>query len=168
MKPTQDMAERFLAQPHIAVVGVSAGRESPANHIFRKLAKAGRTVYPVNPHLSEFDGERCFPDVESIDAPVEGVIIVTRPEITDRVAESCIRRGVPHVWMHSMLGTNVKVGRSITNKTTSVSEDAVRRLQEAGAEVIAGSCPMQWMEPVDFAHRCIRGFARAAGNLAVS
>ncbi len=165
MEPMNERIERFLSQSNIAVVGVSKTRETPANAIFRKLVAAGRTPVPVSPHLDSFEGARCYRSISAIDEAVNAAILVTRPEITEAVVAECIERGVGYVWMHAALGTDVRLGKGIDAASTSVSAAAVARCREAGITVIPGSCPMQFIEPVDLPHRCIRGFARAVGNL---
>jgi hypothetical protein len=71
----------FLAQKRIAVAGVSRDNSHhPAgNLIYRRLKETGHDVFPVNPHLQTFEGDRCYPDVPSIPGGVDGVVIITRP-----------------------------------------------------------------------------------------
>ena len=58
----------FLAQKRIAVAGVSRNNSHhPAgNLIYRRLKKTGHDVFPVNPHMQTFEGDRCYPDLQSI------------------------------------------------------------------------------------------------------
>src|SRR5215510_5650558 len=100
MKP-----EEFLAQKRIAVAGVSrrTGADVAANRIYRRLKHTGHDVFAVNPNMSMFDGDRCYPDVRSIP---DGVVIVTRPETTEEVVRQCEGAGVRTVWMHRSLGSD--------------------------------------------------------------
>ena len=68
----------FLAQKRIAVAGVSRdNRHHPAgNLIYRRLKKTGHDVFPVNPHMQTFEGDRCYPDLKSIPGGVDGVVIM--------------------------------------------------------------------------------------------
>src|SRR5262245_19807267 len=92
----------FLAQKRIAVAGVSRNNSQhpTGNLIFRRLKKTGHDVFPVNPHMQTFEGDRCYPDVQSIPGGVDGVVIITRPTVTERVVRDCGAAGVRRVWMH--------------------------------------------------------------------
>ena len=84
----------FLAQKRIAVAGVSRdhSRHPVGNLIYDRLKKSGHDVFPVNPHMQTFAGSRCYPDLQSIPGGVDGVVIITRPESTDRIVRSRQRR----------------------------------------------------------------------------
>jgi len=146
----------FLAQKRIAVAGVSRdNRHHPAgNLIYRRLKKTGHDVFAVNPHMTTFDGDRCYSDLRSIPGGVDAVVIVTRPEITAQIVRECADAGVRHVWMH----------RSAA-KSSSVSPEAVQYCQEHDMHVIAGACPMMYGEGVDFGHLCLRWILRFTGGL---
>jgi predicted CoA-binding protein len=144
--------DSFLAQQRIAVAGVSRTKEDAANAIFRKLRDNGYDVFPVNPKTETFEDVPCYPNVQSIPDGVDGVVIVTRPEVTDAVVRDCAEAGVPRVWMHRSFGDG------------SVSEMAVQYCQEHGIEVIDGACPMMYCNP-DFGHRCMKWILGMMGGL---
>ena len=159
MSATESMIADFLAHRNIAVVGVSHDKAAVANAVFKKLKGAGYHVLPVNPHLDAFEGERCFASLGAIEEPVDGVFAVT-----DSVVDECIALGIKRVWMHNMLGTRVRVGKGMTERTTSASDAAVRKARAAGLTVIPGDCPMQHVPPVDGFHRCVHWLAGKLGN----
>jgi len=146
----------FLAQKRIAVAGVSRNNSHhpTGNLIYHRLKRAGHDVFPVNPHIQAFEGDRCYPDVKSIPGGVDGVVIVTRPEITERIVRDCNDAGVRRVWMHQSLG-----------KGTSVSPKAVEYCRQLDIGVIAGACPMMFGPGVDFGHTCMRWILRLTGGL---
>jgi predicted CoA-binding protein len=164
MSGTEEMIADFLGQRNIAVVGVSHGKSSVANAIFQRLKKAGYHVFPVNPNMDAFEGERCYPSLRRIEETVDGVMIVTRPAVTETVVEECIELGIKRVWMHNMLGTRVRWGKGLSRRTTSSSESAVEKARARGMTVIPGDCPMQHIAPVDGWHRCIHWVAGKLGN----
>lgn len=145
----------FLAQKRIAVVGVSSNKPGAASLIYHKLKEAGYQVFAVNPNASTFEGDACYPDVKSIPRPVDGVVIVTRPALTEAVVRQCADAGVPRVWMHQSLGSGA----------TSVSEEATKFCRDHSITVIAGACPMMFCQPVDFGHKCMRWMLRLTGGL---
>lgn len=137
----------FLAQKRIAVAGVSRdSRGHPAgNLIYRRLKDTGHDVYAVNPNMGTFEGDRCYPDLKSIPGGVDGVVIITRPEITERIVRDCDAAGVHRVWMHESL-----------TKGSSISPEAVDYCRSHGIDVIGGGCPMMFGDGVDFGHTCMR------------
>src|SRR5215470_3173065 len=92
----------FLAQKRIAVAGVSRNNSHhpAANLIYRRLKKTGHEVFAVNPHMQTFEGDRCYPDLRSIPGSVDGVVIVTRPKVTEKIVHDCSEGGIGRVWMH--------------------------------------------------------------------
>jgi len=146
----------FLNQKRIAVAGVSRdNRQHPTgNLIYRRLKKTGHDVFPVNPHMQTFEGDRCYPDLQSIPGGVDGVVIITRPETTKRIVRECSDAKVPRVWMHQSIG-----------KGTSVSPEAVEYCRDHDISVIAGACPMMYGDGVDVGHACMRWFMKLTGGL---
>jgi uncharacterized protein len=146
----------FLAQKRIAVAGVSrADSHHPAaNLIYHRLKKTGHDVFPVNPHMQTFDGDRCYPDLQSIPGGVDEVVIVTRPEITGRIVHDSTNAGVRRVWMHQSMANG-----------SSVSSEAVEYCRNHDISVIAGACPMMYGEGVDLGHACMRWFLKLTGGL---
>ena len=146
----------FLAQKRIAVVGVSRDNtHHPAgNLIYRRLKKGGHEVFPVNPHMQTFEGDRCYPNVQSIPGGIDGVVIITRPETTERIVRDCGAAGVRRVWMHQSV-----------RKGSSVSSNAVDYCRQHDISVIAGACPMMYGQGVDFGHACMRWILGLTGGL---
>ena len=146
----------FLAQKRIAIAGVSRDNSHhPAgNLIYRRLKAAGHDVFPVNPHMQMFEGDRCYPTLQSIPGGVDGVVIITRPEVTERIVHDCNDAGVRRVWMHQSFG-----------KGSSVSPEAVKYCDQHDISVIAGACPMMYGEGADFGHRCMRWILNFTGGL---
>ena len=146
----------FLAQKRIAVAGVSRdkGHHPVGNLIYNRLKKSGHDVFPVNPHMQTFEGDRCYPDLQSIPGGVDGVVIVTRPEVTERIVHQCNDAGVRRVWMHQSIG-----------KGSSVSPVAVEYCRQRDISVIAGACPMMYGAGVDPGHLCMRWLLKLTGGL---
>jgi uncharacterized protein len=157
------LAQDFLAQKKIAVVGVSDKRDTGCNLGYHKFKDAGYTVYAVNPHQTTFDGGPCYPDLTSIPEKPDAVFILANPKVTDQIVQECVDLGVKHVWMHCMMGT--KPGSAAA--MTSVSQDAVQKCRDNGIAVIPGSCPNQFLKP-DFGHAMMRVMFRTVGFLRVS
>ena len=158
MTPTtlEPKVDDFLAQKRIAVAGVSRDHsQHPAgNLIYRRLKSTGHDVFPANPHMQSFEGDRCYPDLRSIPGGVDGVVIITRPETTERIVRDCSDAGVRRVWMHESMA-----------KGSSVSPEAVACCRQHDISVIAGACPMMFGPGVDFGHTCMRWMMKLTGGL---
>jgi predicted CoA-binding protein len=152
----EDRIHDFLAQKRIAVAGVSRDNSHhPAGHlIYRRLKANGHDVFPVNPNMQSFEGDRCYHDLGSIPGGVDGVVIITRPDVTAQIVRDCSAAGVRRVWMHQSMA-----------KGSSVSREAVEYCEQKGISVIAGACPMMFGDGVDFGHRCMRWMLKLTGGL---
>jgi len=163
MSKIDTLVGEFLDQKKIAVVGVSDRRETGCNSNYRNFKAAGYTVYPVNPHIQEFDGDRSYPDLASLPEKPDGVFILANPRVTEGVVRQCADLGIRYVWMHCIFGTKSGIGASMT----SVSPAAVRMCAENGIRLIPGSCPNQFLKP-DFGHATMRRLWRFLGFLRVA
>ena len=146
----------FLAQKRIAVAGVSRNRSDHpvGNLIYERLKTTGHDVFAVNPHMQTFEGDRCYPELQSIPGGVDAVVIITRPEITDKIVHDCRDAGVRRVWMHQSVG-----------KGSSVSPEAIEYCRQHDISVIAGACPMMYGPGADVGHTCMRWFLKLTGGL---
>jgi len=151
-----EKVQDFLAQKRIAVAGVSrnGGSHPAGNLIFQRLKKTGHEVFAVNPNMQTFEGERCYPNLQSIPGGVDGVVIITRPETTDRIVRDCKDAGVPRVWMHRSMAAG-----------SSVSPDAVTYCLAHDISVIAGGCPMMYGANVDLGHAAMRWMLKVTGGM---
>jgi len=162
MSKIDELAEEFLAQKNIAVAGVSRKSGSTANLIYKRLKETGHTVFPINPNTDVFDEVRCYPDVKSIPEKIDGVVIVTKSSTTEKIVKDCAETGINRVWMHNALGN-----RGSNKSGSSISNQAVQMCRDNNISVIPGGCPMMFCKPVDFGHKCMRGFARLTGGFKI-
>jgi len=152
MAKIDTLVQAFLAQKKIAVVGVSDKRDTGCNLAYTKFKDAGYQVFAVNPHITSFKGEPCYPDLKSIPEKPDAVFLLTNPAVTDQIVKQCVELGIKHVWMHCMMGTKPGLAAGMT----SVSPEAVKMCRENGISVIPGACPNQFLKP-DVGHGMMRG-----------
>ena len=139
--------ENFLAQKRIAMVGVSRNVASDSGRLFEELCRRGYDVVPVNPNMAEVHGRRCFGRVQDIQPPVEAVLVMTSPEVTEAVVKDCAQARVRWVWMYRGIGKG------------SVSTKALAFCHEQGMQVIPGECPFMFLPDTTGVHR-VHGFMR--------
>ena len=155
MTNLNEATKTFLSQTRIAVAGVSRTKENAANLIYRKLRSEGYQVFAINPNATMVEGDTCYPNLKSIPVKPEGVVIVTKPDVTDEIVKECASLGITSVWMH----------KGIDSKTASVSEPAILFCKEHGISVIPGGCPMMFINHADFGHRLMRWMQTMSGSL---
>lgn len=163
MATIDGMVRDFLVQKKIAVVGVSDKRDTGCNLSYKKFKENGYQVYAVNPRISKYEGDACYPDLKSIPEKVDAVFILANPSVTEKIVSQCVELGIKHVWMHCMMGTKPGLAAGMT----SVSQNAVEICKANGIAVIPGSCPNQFLQP-DFGHGMMRGLWNILGFMKVS
>lgn len=150
--PYQAHVEAFLACQHIAVVGYSRHPQSVANAIYQKLADHGYAVYAVNPQPEQVPAVPCYASLADLPVQVEAVMICTPPEASLQVVQDAEALGIQHLWVHRSLGDG------------SYQPTLTAYAAEHGLSLIAGGCPMMFVEP-DIFHRCLRWWVDRQGKL---
>ena len=103
-KVALEIIDDFLAQKRIAMVGLSRQPKDFSVMLFEELCRRGYDVVPVNPGASEVMGRPCFARVQDIQPPVDGVLLMTSPAVTEVAVEDCAEAGIRRVWMYSAGG----------------------------------------------------------------
>jgi len=99
MEKIENLIQGFLSQKRIAILGVSDKRETGCNFNYKKFKENGYKVYPVNPHISSFNGETCYPDLKSIPEKSEAVFMLTSPAVTEQIVRECFDLRIKYVWI---------------------------------------------------------------------
>jgi predicted CoA-binding protein len=145
MQPIKEAASEFLANKRVAVTGVSrTPKTHGSNNVYRRLRERGYDVFAVNPNTQEVEGDRSYPDLQSISGGVEAVVIGTRPEIAEDTMHESAELGIKHVWMHRGPG-----GGSVSNAATEYG-------RQHGITVIDGGCPLMFEPTADLGHKIMR------------
>lgn len=155
MSSMQEATKDFLALKRIAVVGVSRSQNGAANLIYRKLRSDGYKVFAVNPKATTLEGDTSYPNLKAIPEKPDGVVIVTKAEVTEQVVQECADLGISSVWMHNGMHA---LG-------SSVSAKALAFCREHGITAIAGGCPMMYFSDADLGHKFMRWFQDFTGSL---
>jgi predicted CoA-binding protein len=146
------VANDFLAQRRIALVGVSRDPRDMSRRLFAELRGRGYDVVPVHPTLDAVDGAPCARRLQDVSPPVDGALLMTAPAVTDRVVRDCVEARVPRVWMHRGAGQG------------AVSAAAVAYCRDHGVAVVAGACPFMFLPRAGFVHRTHGFISRLLGQ----
>jgi predicted CoA-binding protein len=88
--------------------------------IYRDIKKSGYKAYCVNPKIEEVDGERIYPDLQSLPEKGAVLVLVARPEIAAQFVEQAFSvGGYKEIWF----------------QPGSYDETAAAKAQNAGIEV---------------------------------
>ena len=136
-----NLIQDFLRQKRFAMVGVSRAPEEFSRALFREFRQRGYDAVPVNPEAREIDGQPCFARLEDVEPPVDSVLLVTSPPVTDTLVRECAAAGVKRVWMHRGGGQG------------AVSDSAVKFCEANGIAVIPGECPFMFLAGSSWFHR---------------
>ena len=82
-----------------AVVGASTNEEKYGYKVFKDLLDAGYKVVSINPNENEILGEKVYPTLSEVKQPIDWVIFVTPPSVTEKVLEEVNTLGIKNVWM---------------------------------------------------------------------
>ena len=116
---------RILAQCRtIAVVGLSANWYRPSNFAAKYMQDNGYRVIPVNPAYQEVLGQRCFPNLAAIGAPVDMVDCFRKPADIPPIAREAVAIRAKVLWMQ--LGIR--------------NEEAARIALDGGLDVVMDRC----------------------------
>ena len=118
----QDQIKKFLAGKRFAVVGASQDRSKYGNKVLRAYMQNDLDVVPVNPKADEVEGLAAASDLTQVPGTVDGVSIVTPPNVTEQVVTQALALGIKNIWM----------------QPGAESPAAIELAEQAGANVIAG------------------------------
>ncbi|HUV03160.1 MAG TPA: CoA-binding protein [Desulfobacteria bacterium] len=92
--------KNFLRKENVfAVVGVSENPAKYGHQVYKDLKEAGYVVYPVNPHIDDVLGDRCYPSLSDLPEKPDVVDTVVPPAVTEELVKECKELGIDKVWM---------------------------------------------------------------------
>mgnify|MGYP001346962611 FL=1 len=111
----------------IAMVGASPDKTKFSYGVLRVLHETGYDMIPINPRpgLEEIRGMRVYPDLASIDRPVDMVEVFRKSEDLYGIAEQAIAIGAKVLW--GQIGV--------------INHEAARLAEDAGLKVVMNRCP---------------------------
>ncbi len=108
----------------IAVVGHSDKPERTSYRIAQFLRTVGYKIYPVNPRVSEINGQRSYASLKDVPEPVDIVNVFRRSEYLPAIVDEAIAIHAKTVW--AQLGVS--------------DEQSARKALHAGLNVVMHAC----------------------------
>jgi predicted CoA-binding protein len=140
--------DAFLAEPAIAVVGVSRSGKGFGNVAARELRRKGYRIYPINPRADLVDGERCYRSLTELPEPAGAVLVVVPPEQALGVVREAARAGIRRVWLQQGAESPV----------------VILACTELGLDAVAGECILMFAKPTGL-HKVHRWVSQLVGKL---
>ena len=111
----------------IAMVGASPDKTKFSYGVLRVLHETGYDMIPINPRpgLEDIRGMRVYPDLASIDRPVDMVEVFRKSEDLYGIAEQAIAIGAKVLW--GQIGV--------------INHEAALLAEDAGLKVVMDRCP---------------------------
>ena len=94
----QQMKEMLTTAKTIAVLGHSDKPYRTRYQIAKYLTMVGYRVIPVKPTLTEIDGDKCFPDLASIEEKIDIVNVFRRSEYLHDIMQESFDLGLKNIW----------------------------------------------------------------------
>lgn len=131
---TRAAVDAFLAEPALAIVGVSRSGKKFGNYASKTLREKGYRVYPLHPSAKTIDGVECYRRFDELPEEVGAVLVVVPPIQAVSVVREAAAAGVHRVWLQQ--GAD--------------SPDVVTLCAELGVDVVAGECILMFARPKGF------------------
>lgn len=97
--PFRELIDTILRQRNFAVVGASRDPQKYGSLVYRKLKEAGYRVFAVNPNADRIDGDPAYPLLDTLPEPIDCIVTVVPPEVTEEVVHQASHLNIPYVWM---------------------------------------------------------------------
>ena len=149
MRATKQSVENFFAQKTFALVGVSRNERKFGSAIFKELTKKGYKIFPINPKMTEINGEKCYFSINDLPEKPGGVIICVKKDETIKIVKEAVQLGIKNIWMQQ----------------GSETAEAINYCKENNVNFVHKECVMMFASPVDSIHKFHRGLKKLFGAL---
>jgi len=130
------MKEEIFSPKSIAVVGASINPRRIGSVMMQNLVNDGYEgqIYPVNPKYQEILGRKSYPDVLSIEEPVDQACIAIPAEAVEKVVDQCIEKKVKSIVI-------ISAGFKETGKEGENLEKRIAgKIRKAGIRLLGPNC----------------------------
>ncbi|HEY3250289.1 MAG TPA: CoA-binding protein [Ignavibacteria bacterium] len=136
MKKLISNIEEFVKLKSFALIGVSARKKKFGNEIMKQMLKRGFKVYPIHRNAMVIDGERCYPDIDSLPEKPEGIILCIHPAETEKAVKDIAYAGIKYIWMQQ----------------GAESKTAIEYCTAHDIKVVSKQCMLMFLNNLGFPH----------------
>ena len=96
---TDEEIKQVLSLKKIAVIGMSKHSTKAAHFVPKYLSEQGVEIIPINPSAIEILGQKSYPDISSLDHPVDVVDIFRPSEDVLPFVKDAIKKKPKVIWL---------------------------------------------------------------------
>ncbi|MHA1357247.1 MAG: acetate--CoA ligase family protein [Candidatus Helarchaeota archaeon] len=89
--------QEIINAKSIAVIGASGNPNKLGYHIVRNLVAQGKTIYPINPNITEVLNLKTYPSIQKVPDPISVAVIIVAPKVILKVVEDCGLKGIKYL-----------------------------------------------------------------------
>ncbi len=120
----EQITELLKTAKTIAVVGLTDSPLRPSFGVTQYMRSQGYRIIPVNPNISEWEGEKAYPTLLDVPEKIDIVNVFRRPDAVPEVVEQSIQIKAPAIWLQEGV----------------IHEEAAERARQAGIFVVMDLC----------------------------
>ena len=124
--PTEEIRQILNISKSIAVVGISNREYRASRYVSEYMKKSGYKIYPVNPLIAEWDGQKVYDSVLDIPDKIDIVNVFRRSNDVLPLAREVARSTANVMWLQQGV----------------VNADAADIVYKVGIKVVMDSCIM--------------------------
>ena len=121
---TDEEIKDIFALKKIAVIGMSRHPIKAAHFVPKYLSEQGFDITPVNPTTNEILGKKCYPDISSVQDPIDIVDIFRPSEQVLPIVQNAIKKKPKVIWLQEGIH----------------NEEAENLAREHGIDVVFNRC----------------------------
>jgi predicted CoA-binding protein len=84
----------------VAIIGASSDRNKFGNKAVRAFAARGFTVFPINPHETEIEGQKAYRSVLDVPGTIDMATVYVQPDVGVQVMDELAAKQVGEVWLN--------------------------------------------------------------------
>src|SRR3954462_10642753 len=129
--PTAHPLTPLLAPASVAIFGASNDPTRISGRSLRYYREAGYqgALYPINPTRDTVQGLKAYPDLASVEGPVDCAVIAVPANLAVESMEACVQKGVRGVVMFTAGFAEIGAeGRAMQERITQIARDSGIRL----------------------------------------
>jgi predicted CoA-binding protein len=89
-----------MSEFSVAVIGASQDRRKYGNKAVRAYLESDYTVFPINPKEATIEGQKAYPNLSAVDAPIDFVSLYVPPAVGLKLLLEIAEIGPRELWLN--------------------------------------------------------------------